>query len=435
MNKREYWKFLGSMTFTVMATCATMMVDAAVGGRFIGERFVSVVNLLMPVDEVFYGIAIFFGSGAVTVAAVAFGRGDIRTVRRCFTVGFMSMVVVLGLCLAVVFCLRSTIAWSLSDGGALYEDTLAYMSVLVFFSTLNGVYLIVRLFTAMVGRPQMVMVCALIQMLANFGFDILFVKVLQFGIKGLGYASIASVIIVLCILFPSCLKRNSDFRPVRIGLNEFVETLKRILKIGSGPFMVEATYIVFYVTMNALVLRFLGEHGMLIWSIVMMLYMVGYFVTGAAQETCISIGGRYLGASDKGSFIKVYRNSSGFVAAWICIVVLFVAVMPEKTLPLLGIDVQSIDRCMLQPILCAIPFIFGNNIMNLNITRLLQEEKVVAYNILVAILTLSAPLLFVHFCLVAPGHEWFGLTAMVPVYLMLGYCLSRICSPTKWRRL
>jgi len=417
MNKSEYYVFIGSLFVTVIAGYATMLVDAAIGGRYLGESAVSAVNLLMPVTETFGALALLLGAGANTVAALALGRGDILAVRKYFTAGLVSLCIAMALCLTFVLSLRKSIALMLSEGGPLYDYTLSYLSFIVIFSALNGVFLIIKFFTAMVGRPYLVMFCALCQLTVNVICDILFVKTLGLGISGLAYSSILAVLTGLGILIYSCVRLDCPFRIVRMDIGELLSVLKTNVRYGAGYIGVEVSYVLFHFLMNALVLRITGERGLFCWSVAIIFYFVGYYASGAAQETCISLGGRYMGVSDKSSVRSVYVRSSVFVTVWIVTVLALVFAFPDSVLPFFG--VKGSDASLMKVMICAIPFIFGTNICSLALVPLIQKGRITRYILSNSALYLSIPLLFVGAHWLVPGSEWYGIACVALVHLTL----------------
>jgi len=417
MKKSEYYIFLGSLFVTVLAGYATMIVDAAVGGRYLGEDAVSAVNLLIPVNEMFYAVGLLLGTGANTVAALALGRGDTLAVRKYFTVGLVSLCIAMALGLILVLCFGEPIAWILSEGGQLYDYTLSYLSSIVVFSAFNGVFLIFKLFTAMTGRPRLVMFCALCQLTVNVICDILFVKTFGLGIKGLAYSSIFAVLVGLGIIVFYCVRRDCPFRIVWMDGRDFLSVLKSNVRYGLGYISIEAVYILFSFLMNALVLRFTGESGLFCWSVAVLICLVGCYAVGAAQETCISLGGKYLGLSDKSSASSIYKRSFVFVTLWMVAVLASVFAFPDSVLPFLG--VRDSDASLMKVLLCVIPYIFGTNFCNLAFIAHLQNGHIIRYIVLSTVLYLSVPILFVVAHCVVPGNEWYGITCVAFIQMAL----------------
>lgn len=424
-EKRGFWKFLGLVFITVLADYATMQADAIIGGKFFGPDAISSVDLLIPVNELFYALALMFGNGANTIASIDMGKGDFHSVRRYFTAGLLLIAFTLGICLVLAFTFRESIAMSLAGDGALYEYTCSYMSAMVFFSAINGLCLIFKLFTAMTGHVMLVMQSSLVQVASNILLDIILVKVCGMGIVGLAIASVISVTICLLVLLPCCLKKDSPFKPVRMIAGELSATVRTILSFGIGYLSVEAAYIVCLFTMNHMALIYLGNEGLYCWSVVIILFSFGYYSTAAGQETCISLGGRYLGASNITATRRIYRLSLLFVTIWILLTVVPVLVSPDTVLPLLGADTGETSARLKPVIYCAIPLVFGSNLLTLSFVRLIQTGKLVKYVLLTTAVYLVIPFLFFVAHWLFPSNEWYGIALLAVIYPLLAWAGSR----------
>lgn len=88
--QREYHRYILSSLVLVVCSYTTMLVDAAVGGHFLGGEAVSAVNLAMPISEIFYTFTLLLGIGSSIKASIDIGRNDIAQVRRTFTTAITS---------------------------------------------------------------------------------------------------------------------------------------------------------------------------------------------------------------------------------------------------------------------------------------------------------------------------------------------------------
>jgi len=163
--KKEHARYLWAMFVTVLASQATMVVDAAVGGNLLGADAVSAVDLVMPVYEFFYGLVMMLGMGGCTVASMCLGRGDVVAVRRHFTAAMVSSLLVM---------------------------------VLLF--VLAGLLVNFMVFTSMAGRPMLMMSCAIVQFFLNVSCNLLLIKVAGLGIEALAYSSSFSCVVALLML-------------------------------------------------------------------------------------------------------------------------------------------------------------------------------------------------------------------------------------------
>lgn len=423
---REHAKFLGSMFVTIMASQATMLMDAVIGGSLLGSDVVSAIDLVIPVNEVLYAVSLLLGMGACTAASVAFGRNDTDAVRRHFTAAIVSASFVFALMAASIYFGRNTLVDWLCGDSYLKDYTLRYLTAMVPYFAISGLAMTLKIFTSMTGRPQLVMYCALVLFAINIGCNFLFIKVFELGIESLAYSSTISIIAAILFLLPNYLNKNCAFRMTRCSMRQLLKTTKQNMRYGIGLLTADVAYIIFSFAMNAMVLRYMGEQNLFYWSVVMMLFLTCNYANAAAQETCLSLGGRYIGAGQNEDARLIYRRSLNFTIIWgtLCLVLVFI--MPYRILPLFGASDAVINSTLTTIIALAIPVTFGINIVNIYLVRLLQNGGIKHYLLLSSLLYLTVPFVFWCIHLIASGHEWYSFIALIPIQLGLIFTTKKI---------
>lgn len=423
---REHARYFGAVFVTILASQATMIVDAIIGGSLLGADVVSVVDLVIPVNEVLYAVSLLLGMGACTAASVAFGRNDIDAVRRHFTAAIVSASFVFALMAASIYFGRNTLVDLLCGDSYLKDYTLRYLTAMVPFFAISGLALILKTFTSMTGRPQLVMYCALILFVINISCNFLFIKVAGLGIESLAYSSTISIIAAILFLLPNYLNKNCAFRMTRCPLRQLLHTTKQNMHYGVGLLTGDVAYIIFSFVMNIIVLRCMGEQNLFCWSVVMMLFLTCDYAAAAAQETSLFLGGRFIGSGQNENVRLIYRRSLNFAVIWMVLCLLIVFILPYKILPLLGASDAVINSNLTTIIALTIPVTFGINIANIYLVRLIQNGGVKQYLLLSSLLYLSVPLIFWCFNLIVPNHEWYSFIALIPIQLGLLFTAKKI---------
>lgn len=414
---RQHARFLGAVFVSTVTSHASSVVDTAVGGHLLGENVVSAVNLVLPIEEVFYGLSLLFGMGACAAASFAFGKGDTKQVRRHFTAAMFSSAAAFLVLAMLLLLMRDRVVDFLCGDSSLRDYTYRYlMSVTPWFVTGNLVGIILQ-FVAMTGKPHLAMYGSAAYCVSNALFDYLLAGVSGYGIEGLGYSSLISSFVALLFVFPYLL--NSPLRFIPSPGRQMMSDIRSNVHCGGGLMTGEISYILFSFIMNTLTLKYLGEKGLFCWSVVVMIFLTCDFASAASQETCLSLGGRYMGAGRPDCSDIVFRKSMVFTVIWIVLCMALTFALPEHLLPLFGATDPS-DYSMLNSVLAlTLPVTIGLNLTNLGIVRLVIKKRVGLFTILVAVLYLSVPLFFFIFHQLFPGHEWWGVTALIPLQLIL----------------
>lgn len=416
---REHFSFLGSMFVVLVASQATMVVDAAIGGNLLGNYVISVVNLVTPIDELFYALSLLLGAGAGTIASVMRGKGETLQVRRHFTVAILSYVVV-AICFGcALYISGNQITILLCGESSLVSHTHTYLVSLIPFFIFSGVLYILKVFTAIEGKPQLVMYCSLAQFAVNVLFNVTLIKFAGLGIEALAYSSILSTLVGITLLIPNYLKSDCIFRAVKCSKCQFFQTLRTNVSYGGGFLSVDVAYIIMYFSMNYLVLHYMGERGLFCWSVVMMIMLTCNYAVNASVETSLLLGGKYIGAKNFSAARLINRRSVLFAVAFISILFLLIFTIPDKALTVIGAsDIEAYPQ-LVPFIALVVPFVLGTNILNVFLARLISNGAVILFSVLESVMYLCTPLMFFMFHIVASGYEKYSFLALIPIYVVI----------------
>lgn len=416
---REHARFIGSMFISILAGQATMVVDASVGGNLLGADAMSAVDLVMPVYEAVYALVMMLGMGACTIASLCLGRGEVEAVRRHFTAAVVSVLVVLTMIGLGIGVFQDNLVAALCGDSYLSGFTRDYLVALIPYFVVNGLLIVSVMFTAMAGRPILVMYCAIVQFVLNISCNIFLLKEVGLGIEALAYSSTLTSIATVLMLLPAYLRKECPFRLMRCTPKQFFNVLGKNVRYGSGFMAVSVSYVIMTYAMNSFILKFSGEEGLFLWSVVMMIYITGDYASLAAQETSITLGGRYLGAGNQAAARMVFNRSLFFTIAWIALIVVAVFVFPQWALPLFGAGEQARWAALLPFVAWTLPFIAGVSVFNIFSIQLVSRGLIIHYSILEVTLYLMIPTLYFLTHQLFSGYEHWAFMMLVPLQLVL----------------
>lgn len=407
-----------------------MLLDTAIGAHYLGENVVSVVNLMMPIEESFFALSLLLGMGACTAAAFEYGKGNLQEVRNHFSSAIISAFTVFVLLAASLLLFRGRVVNILCGDSYLQAYTLSYIKVALLWFVYGNLVSVVLQFVSMTGKPHLSMYGSIAFCVSKAVLNYLFLGFWGFGIEGLGYSSIIASSVTVVVVLPYLLKSPLGF--VKCTLRQLARYISSNIHFGKGLITGEISYIAFVFVMNFLVLRYLGEKALFFWSVVIMIFIVCDYASAASQETCLSLGGRLIGEGKPNSYSFVFRRSMLFTSIWTGVCLISILLLPEKTLPFIGAADAQNYSFLLPVVAMTIPVTIGLNLTNLYLVRLISVNKVELYTILLALLYLSVPLVFFTSHFIVPGKEWWSFIALIPLQLALvtvarvPFCSSRV---------
>lgn len=207
-------------------------VDAWVVGKYVSNEAFSAVGSLGPIINTFVGFFSGFASGAGVVISQYYGAGDKEKVKRTVHTAMVGTAL-----LGILFTfIGSAVTPMMLDFTKTPDDVRpeAYAYLSIYFAGILGlmIYNIGAGILRAVGDSTRPFIFLVISALINIVLDILFVKELGLGVKGVAYATViaqavSSILVVLTLIFSkNCIKLY--VKELKIDFS----VLKKILKIG-----------------------------------------------------------------------------------------------------------------------------------------------------------------------------------------------------------
>ena len=253
---------LGMSTFSI--------IDGIIVGQLIGHQALATVNLAMPYLFLSWALGAMVASGGFAQTTIELGRENIDLARSKFTmaatlIGIIYLVFVI---IALVFGDQIAI-WS-GSSPELAPDVSIYIKIIAVFSIfwIGSIYL--DMGVRSMGNPRLSMIVILLASFLNIVFDLLFVGVFHWGIKGAALASGMGFILAFLVLLrqyflPEAKLRFQRFRP-------HPPTILRIFANGSSEALTNLSLGITTLLFNLVLMARIGDLGVAAFAIVFYLH-------------------------------------------------------------------------------------------------------------------------------------------------------------------
>lgn len=179
------------------------VVDTAVIGHFLGDNALASIGAAGPIYELILGITSGFGNGFAVLIARYFGAQEEESLKKSvsWTYAFSFMIAV-SITIIGLFGIRPLLRF-LNTPASIIDDTVCYMQIIIGFSLITIFYNMFAGMLRAIGNSRIPLYFLGIATILNVFLDIFFVKDLQLGIAGAGYATIIAQFIctILCIFY------------------------------------------------------------------------------------------------------------------------------------------------------------------------------------------------------------------------------------------
>ena len=330
--------YLAAAIFAGIIIQLNSTIDSMVAGQFIGADAVSVIILALPLVNILMLPGTILLMGATLLIAPAFGNQDYSRVNRMLTVGLASALTVSGIFTALLAVFAGPVSLFITQDARLQPMLQEYLPF-AFIGSFFGLFACAgSQFVQISGRPRLVAWFVGIFGVLNLALDILFVRVLDMGIRGAAAGTSAAAVLGFLVMVPYLLREPRPYRLRRPEWASVGKYFREILSRGTPAAMTGVSMIILNLGLNTLVLSTLGADGMFTLSICMQLLMICMLVLTATGGTITGLGGILSGEEDwdgVGRLISIILRLSLGLA--LCASVLLLA-FPTGVASLFGAD-------------------------------------------------------------------------------------------------
>lgn len=329
-----FWGVCSSLGVTV-----STLVDATLVGNFIGSTGLAVANIATPVFLLYLLMGITLGGGAGVLIGKKLGEADLKGANRVFG-SVLSAGLIAGVLFATVsLVFRSALCSLLGATPELLPQALQYLTVVFAFAPIYVLYNILSIAVRTDGAPKLAAISSAGVIVTNLCLDLLFMKVLNWGLVGASASLCIAETVGTLVLFT-----HFGNKQALLGFHFHIPTWNEIKEYVENGFGVGSAFIFQAVVMlvfNTMLLKGSSENGTFSVAVFGVIYTMStipgamFDGAGAAASTVISILG---GEKDWKGMLAVYRDGLRIVAAAGMIMALFFAAGAKNILIFFGLN-------------------------------------------------------------------------------------------------
>jgi len=345
---RTYWRFLWSSILIALSGCLGNVVDAIIVGNLIGEEGVSAINLTKPVVQVMFTLNMLLATGAGMLVGIELGRKNHRGVAYYYT---LAMVACLAVGLLFTVCgiaIPDVITKWLCTQEELRPFTHDYLRVMMIGAPAYMVMWALTTMTSVDGSPRLASIAILIDNAVNLSLDLVFIKVLGWGIEGSSTATVIGHLVGIAIICRHFHYKDNhlhltlrpatqdDFSPVTLR-----SSLGKIINQGAPLAVACGTLALLYVACNHAVALVQGKVGLFALAVCMNLLQIYNLFLAGVERTIQSLGSIEVGRGDNEAFQLILRKSFRFITVSMLIICIIVFVFPQSIARGFGADSEA----------------------------------------------------------------------------------------------
>ena len=345
---RKYWRFLWSSILIALSGCLGTVVDAIIVGHLIGEDGVSAINLTRPVVQVMFTLNMLLATGAGMLVGIELGKKNHQGVAYYFTLAMAACLAAGLVFMAGGIAIPDVVTNWLCTNEGIRPLTHDYLRVMMMGAPAYMVMWALTTMASVDGSPRLVSIAILIDNAVNLSLDIVFIKLLGWGIEGSSTATVIGHLVGIAIMCRHFHYKDNHLhltlRPTTqddFSLANLRSSLGKIINQGAPLAVACGTLALLYIACNHAVSSVLGKVGLFALAVCMNLLMIYNLFLAGVERTIQGLGSIEVGRGDNEAFHLILRKSFRFITVSMLIICIIVWIFPESIARGFGADSEA----------------------------------------------------------------------------------------------
>jgi len=213
------------------------VVDRIFIGQFVGEEALAGLTIAFPIMMIIFAFANLVGIGSSSLLSIKLGQKDEKGASKVFgnTLGFALIITVV--VLVVVFTNLHSLLSLFGATSEVMDYAATYMRIILAGFIFQMISFILSSTVRTEGQPLLSMIAMIYSALTNIVLDFLFISVMDWGVAGAAYATIAGQFVGFLLLVSFYLRGKSH---LHLTMKDFAlkgKILVQIITIGFATFL------------------------------------------------------------------------------------------------------------------------------------------------------------------------------------------------------
>ncbi|MGL4570803.1 MAG: MATE family efflux transporter [Clostridium sp.] len=269
-KKFSFWQFIKfimpaiiSMVFISLYT----IIDGIFVSKLVGSDALASINIVLPIINLIFGIAIMFGTGGSAIISIKLGEKKGEEANKIFSMLMTIAFLVSSVLGVLAFIFIEDISIMLGATSKLIPYAVSYGGIIALFSSVFVIKSMLEFYIRTDGDFKFSLFISIIGGVLNIILDYYFIKTLNMGIAGAALATgLGALISALLGLFYFFTKKSTlKFRKPSFNF----KVLRNVLINGSSEMVTELSTGITTLLFNMIALKYAGENGVAALTIIL----------------------------------------------------------------------------------------------------------------------------------------------------------------------
>ena len=326
----------------ILVMSLNMIVDTIFVGRWINVMAIAAITVVLPIAFLISSIGMGIGIGGSSIISRALGKGESLTAFKVF-----GNQISLTICLSVLFVIIGTlfcfpILELFGAKGNILEPATEYFHVILWGVPFLAFAMMGNPVVRAVGKPNYAMLTLIFPAIVNIALDIIFIKIMNWGMYGAGLATSFSYVVSGGFIFWFFLSKKTELKIIPSYFIIKYAILKEIVALGGITIVRQGAISLLIIILNYTLFKYGGEISIAIYGIINRIMMFSLFPVLGVTQGFLPIAGFNYGANNSDRVKETIKVAVIFGTVIATFIFILIMVFPTQLVLLFTDDMSLV---------------------------------------------------------------------------------------------
>lgn len=328
----------------ILVMSLNMIVDTIFVGQWIGVLAIASVTVVLPIVFLISSLGMGIGIGGSSIISRALGAKEFDKAFLTFG-NQISMTLALSIFFVFVGTFFCTPLLDLfGANGEILAPATEYFNVVLYGVPFLAFAMMGNPVIRAEGKPMYAMIAMILPAISNIVLDIVFIKLLGWGMFGAGLATSISYAVCGLFIFGFFLSKKSELTIYPKYFKWSFPIVKEIVQLGGVTVVRQGTISVLMIVLNATLFKYGGESAIAVYGIINRVMMFALFPVLGVTQGFLPIAGYNYGAKDAKRVKETIKTAILYGTGVATLIFIGIIVFPEAISSVFTTDADLIAK-------------------------------------------------------------------------------------------
>jgi len=328
----------------ILVMSLNMIVDTIFVGQWIGVLAIASVTVVLPIVFLISSLGMGIGIGGSSIISRALGAKEFDKAFQTFG-NQISMTLALSIFFVFIGTFFCTPLLDLfGANGDILAPATEYFNVVLYGVPFLAFAMMGNPVIRAEGKPMYAMIAMILPAISNIVLDIVFIKLLGWGMYGAGLATSISYAVCGLFIFGFFLSKKSELTIYPKYFRWSFPIVKEIVQLGGVTVVRQGTISILMIVLNATLFTYGGESAIAVYGIINRVMMFALFPVLGVTQGFLPIAGYNYGAKDAARVKETIKTAILYGTAVATLIFIGIIIFPTEIASLFTKDSDLITK-------------------------------------------------------------------------------------------